>query len=443
MKNIFKYITCRQLAVFFLSVLIIACNSSCDKMKDNYMDYLAGGEIIYPGKADSLKTYPGKNRIQVQWLLKSDPSITSAKIYWSNKENFREVPIIRTSGIDTINVLLENMEEQTYTFEVYTFDNVGNKSVASEAIGTVYGDKYRSTLLNRALQGVNLTEEGDLEIIWEAADEGTVAEELTYSDTDGKTHSVSFDVSQDTISLVKFDLSGSLWMSTVFMPNPVAIDTFKVAPEEIAFDIVETVAEVDRSNFSVKDLPGDKNEPNNVNNALSKIWTNDYSTEGTPYISRAWAITACNDLWALPYWFTIDLGAAYDLSSLTLWQRGGSGQLYANNNLKEFEIWGALEVDENYNPADHGNVFDDNWTLLESCEIIRPDDPATWASVAAKGHEFDLRVNGNTKKIRYLRFKVIDNWLLDTGSCPLVKKRTYINIASIRLDAVQRIVQLK
>ncbi|MDR2036914.1 MAG: hypothetical protein LBQ60_03225 [Bacteroidales bacterium] len=447
MKNLFKYGIQQSLSKYFLMtcVLAITCMASCDNMKDNYEEYIEGGEIIYPGKADSIEVHPGKNRVELQWVLKSDPSITSAMIYWNNKEKSREVPILRTPGTaDTIKVLLEDMEEQTYTFEVYTFDRDKNKSVASEVIGAVYGDKYRSTLLNRAIRKLDLTEEGDIEIIWESPDNGTIAEELIYTDTNGKKDTVSFIASMDTILLKNFNFSENIWLSTVFLPDSLAIDTFKVAFQQIALNVVETPAEVVRSGFSVKNLPGDKNEPNATANSLSQIWTNAYNTDGTPFISKAWALTACNDLWTFPYWFTIDMGQAYDLSSFTLWQRGAT-HLYVNNNPKKFEIWGALEVDENYNPAENGNVFDSNWILLESCEIIKPAQASLYATEAAKGHQFDLRVNGETKKVRYLRIKMIDIWAEDSPSsvCTVVKKRTYVNIASIRLDAVQRVVQLQ
>ncbi|MDR2385329.1 MAG: hypothetical protein LBD80_06690 [Tannerella sp.] len=442
----FKHKTARQYKKHFFwatSVFIAASLASCDNMTDNYKKYLEGGEIIYPGKADLVTAHPGKNRIELEWLLKSDPSVTSAIIYWSNKEKYKEVPVSRTSDVDTIKVMLENMDEQTYTFEIYTFDRLGNKSVVSEVTGAVYGDKYRSTLMNRAIRELNITDDGNLNISWETADEGTRAEELTYTDMNGITCTAIFDVSEQTVRLENFNPDQTLRIATVFTPDSAAIDTFKAAGELIDFDVFETIAEVDRSKFSLINLPGDKNEPNSANNAIQQIWTNTYSCDGTPYISKAWAITACNDLWPFPYWFTIDLGDLYNLSSLTLWQRGGNNQLYANNNPRLFEIWGAAETDITYNPAEHGNVFDNNWILLESCRITPPDDPALYTSTAAAGHEFDLRINGKTKKIRYIRFKILDNWLADSGSCPLVKKRTYINIASIRLDAIQKIIQLK
>jgi hypothetical protein len=444
MNKLFKYKPGIWMSVTAIAITLISvCYTvaSCGEMSDNYQQYLEGGEIIYPGKADSLQVYSGKYRVELQWLITSDPSISAAIIYWNNKQNSTQVPISRTAGVDTVRVTLENLDEQTYTFEVYTLDADGNKSVATEVIGTAYGDKYRTTLFNRAMRSVELTEEGDLQIAWETADDGTIAEELVFTDTKGNIHTLTVDADSNTVLLPNYDLSKNLVFTTVFKPDPTSIDTFKVAHEEIAFDVEETLSDVPRSGFSVKDLPGDHSESNAVANSLSNIWTNPYNTTSTPFISKAWTLTQCDDLVPFPYWFTIDMGAAYNVSSFTLFQRGGA-ELYKNSNLKQFEIWGALEVDETYNPSDHGDVFDNHWVLLSQCEIIPPADQSTWAAEADKGHTFDLRAGGQTQRIRYLRIKAIDNWQPLNGTCPVVKKRTYINIASIRLEAVQKIVQL-
>lgn len=446
MNNLFIHKTYAWMRHFIklIAVWIFVWSISCDQMTDNYKPYLEGGEIIYPGKADSVQVHPGKYRIELQWLVISDPSVSSAKVYWDNKLNSVQVPIVRTGKVDTVKALLEDMEERVYTFEIQTFDDAGNKSVIQEAIGTVYGDKYRSTLLNRAIWDLKIIDEEDLEITWATADANTVSEELIYTNTEGRTETVICDVANNTVLLRSPDLSEGIKMTTVFMPDSMAIDTFKTAFEEIKYEVVETSAEVDRSRFSLKNLPGDENTPNSATNSIDKIWTNPYDINATPFISKAWALTACNDLVPFPYWFTIDMGAAYNLTSFTLFQRSNNGNdLYKSSNLKKFEIWGALEVDEQYNPKDHGDVFDDNWILLQECEIIPPVNQSTWLAEASLGHEFNLRINGKAQKVRYLRIKAIDNWQPENGSCPLVKKRTYINVAAIRLDAVQQVVQFK
>lgn len=423
--------------------LLLAGCVACEKMTDSWKHYIEGGEIIYPAKADSIEVHPGNYRVELQWLILSDPTVSSAKVFWDNRSHSVDVPIVRTGPIDTVRVMLNDMEERVYTFEIQTFDNKGNKSVSTEKIGQVYGDKYRRTLLNRAIQEIEITEEGDMKIIWGTAEAGAIAQEVVYTNTNGNTDTIVINATEEITLLEQYDLRKNFKCNTTFMPD-MAIDTFKLAFEEVLFDIQETEWDVDRAGFSLKDLPGDHNQ-HNGSNTVNRIFTNDYTTTGTPFISKVWGINDCDNLVPFPHWFTIDMGAAYDVSAFTLYQRGrGNGtELYINSNLRVYEIWGALEVDETYNPHDHGGVFDDNWIYLGTYEIIRPDDPSTWIAEAAKGHRSDLRVDGLVKRIRYLRIKSIDNWQAETGSCPLVKKLTDINIAAIRVISVQQTAVIK
>ena len=210
--------------------LLMCSIESCDQMTDNYQQYLKGGEIIYPAKADSIQAHPGKYRVELQFLLLSDPSVQSATVYWNNRQNFKTVSIQRTSGIDTVRVILDDLDEQTHTFEIYTFDSDGNQSVRTEAIGVVYGDRYRGKLFNRAIRSYDYSDEdGSLTIYWESADDGTVAEEFVYTDVNGQNRTISFSAEQEYVSLEDYNADLGFSWSTVFMPDPMAIDTFKTA----------------------------------------------------------------------------------------------------------------------------------------------------------------------------------------------------------------------
>ncbi len=422
---------------FLTIICTLVCGVvSCDKMTDNYQEYLEGGEIIYPGKADSIQVHPGKYRVELQWLIMSDPSVSSATVYWNNKQNFQKVAISRTTGIDTVKVILNDMEEQTYTFEVYTLDNEGNQSVKTEVVGTVYGDKYRSTLLNRAIRSYNYSEEEGLTLHWEKADAGTVAEEIAYMDVNNHNRVLSFPVEQENVLLEGYNPDLGFNLSTVFMPDSMAIDTFKTVSEQILIEIAKTEKEVNKSLFSLAVFPGDYSTPNAAASTVDKIWTNANAiNNGTSYISLV-------DGHALPQWFTIDLGGMYELSKLKLFQRGdaagNANRLYAGGNLKEFEVWGALDPDFTYNPDNHGGDFGTGWVLLQSCVVnrpsgnvipagaTRPDNTAEDIAAAVAGHEYSFTYTG---KVRYLRIKTTANW--DSA------KRGFANIASISLWAMQ------
>lgn len=421
--------------------LIILCTItfhlfSCNKMTDNYKQYLAGGEIIYPGKVDSVKVFPGKYRIGLSWLILSDRSIISATVFWNNGKDSTIVPINRTSGIDTINIVLNNLLELPYTFYIVTNDAMGNRSVKTEVIGTVYGDMYRGRLLNRAILGLVYSETKGLNVKWATADEGTVGEEIVYTDIDGNSHSIICNASLNEVWLEKYDPSLAFKYKTAFIPDSMAIDTFKTEFADINPNIKKLEKEVNKSLFSLYVLPGDYSVPSASSTTVDLIWTNQNAVINSPsYIS----VVSGHPM---PQWFTIDIGAKYELTKMKLFQRGAatipSSRLYAGGNLRSFEVWGSLNPDVNYNPDDHSGNFGTSWVLLQTCVINRPsgnikptaatrnDNTQQDIDAAIAGHEFTLNVAGS---FRYIRIKGIENW--DSANKP------YVNIASVAFWAMQ------
>ncbi|PWG78180.1 DUF4998 domain-containing protein [Pararcticibacter amylolyticus] len=223
--------------------LLLICQG-CDKMEDSYKQYLEGGELIYPGKADSLKAFPGKNRVKLRWLIVSDPKVVGAKVYWNNKSDSVNVPIRKTSSTDTISVIIPGMEEGLYTFDVYTYDAAGHRSVGSQVIGEAYGASFQNTLANRlvkSVQWLNLAQTGTTpafrggEITWYSASVLAVFIDIGYTREDGSAASVreepvrvpgrpvSF---RETTRLPGWNKDLSFRYRTAFKPDSAAIDTF-------------------------------------------------------------------------------------------------------------------------------------------------------------------------------------------------------------------------
>ncbi|HVK49771.1 MAG TPA: DUF4998 domain-containing protein, partial [Pseudobacter sp.] len=69
---------------------------ACSKMDEEYKDFTKGGEIIYTGKVDSLKIFPGKNRFKLSWALVSDQRISKCRVFWNEGEDSITVPVQRT-----------------------------------------------------------------------------------------------------------------------------------------------------------------------------------------------------------------------------------------------------------------------------------------------------------------------------------------------------------
>lgn len=427
----------KNLTKLMLLACLLGFLFSCDEMTDNYQEYLEGGEIIYPGKADSVKVFPGKYRIGLSWLILSDPSITSSVIFWNNGQDSTKIPVNRSAGIDTISIVLENLMELPYTFNIITLDGQGNKSVSTEVIGNVYGDIFRNSLLNRAISELQYSELNGLNLVWANADAGTLGERIIYTKNTGKKDTIDCDVETESILLADYDPATLFSYTTIFVPDSMAIDTFMTAMETIDPDIKKEEKEVNRSLFSLYELPGDYSVSHTSSSIVDLIWTNEAAvTNGSTYISSV-------NGHSMPQWFTIDLGKSFELTKFKLFQRGGTGssvnRFYAGGNLKEFEIWGAIEPDENYNPDENGGDFGDTWELLQTCTVQRPsgdfkatsskreDNTDEDVEAAIAGHEFSLNTQG--QKYRYLRIKAIENW--DYADRP------YVNIAAINLWAIQ------
>lgn len=138
--------------LLLLFAFVISTVVSCSKMDDNYIGFVKNGEIVYTGKVDSLQAFPGNGRLQLKWLLVSDPKITKCKVYWNDGKDSSILDVKKTAATDTIKLILGNLKEGLYSFQVYTYDNLGHSSVKADVIGTVYGDNYQSSLFNRPLK---------------------------------------------------------------------------------------------------------------------------------------------------------------------------------------------------------------------------------------------------------------------------------------------------
>lgn len=198
---------------------------SCGEMDEPYREFVERGETIYTAKADSLKVRAGKNRIELSFLLLSDPKIAKYKVYWNNGRDSVENRVEKSAGVDTVRLMLNNMEEGTHQFEIYTYDEVGNTSVKAIKLGKVYGDRYESSLLPATY--AKLARSGnDLEILWAEPNEDLAGIDLSYSDNMNVTREIHIDRNEELTILSEFPKGGEFKFKTSFLPEPQALDTF-------------------------------------------------------------------------------------------------------------------------------------------------------------------------------------------------------------------------
>lgn len=213
MKQILGFI------VIILSIILFGCNP----MDSTYSKFLASGVITYAGKADSVKTHPGRNRVLVSWKPITDPRVTGGKIYWSSNKDSVVFPI--TSKADTT-VLIENLSEGNYTFDFYTYDKSGARSLKVEVVGLVYGSKYESGLPLKTVQSVVLTNNVATITFNSLVHKDYAYQEITYTS--------SLTQSQKTIQVgaveskvVINDYSGTEFLNrSVYKPSELSPDLF-------------------------------------------------------------------------------------------------------------------------------------------------------------------------------------------------------------------------
>ena len=227
MKNKFNWYP----VLLLMCIAMIQCTKS-----DDYKKYLSEGtddgsmgEIIYPQKAD-FKTYPGRNRILLEWVI-IDPKVTKCVITYEQAGNIQDtiVPIEPRSDFsnDTIRVMINNLEETMYMFKIVTYDDFGHASIPVEAEEMSYGEVYERFLLNRGVKSMVYDLKYGFLINWQsAADNSEVCIILNYTknNSDFATEIIT---SKETFkSIPDFDFNVPISYCTLYKPAPSAIDTF-------------------------------------------------------------------------------------------------------------------------------------------------------------------------------------------------------------------------
>ncbi|MEC3878964.1 DUF4998 domain-containing protein [Parapedobacter sp. 10938] len=392
-------------------LVLLATFIGCQKQDATYREFIEGGEITYVGKADSIKAFPGKNRLKLQWLLIADPNVSNVRVLWNNNQDVLEVPVNKTSEIDTVSIIIPDLNEGSYLFNVFTYDMDGNSSIRVSVDGQVYGDTYIASLLNRTVE-TGFFDDKKLSIVWYPADDEEIGTELEYTDEDNVTHTIMVSPNTDTLALPHdFQLGTAVRYRSLYSPDSLSIDTFytteytRIDPNIWYVEPpVELDVELDKSLFSIYPLPGDAVAASFANNNLASLWSGVFIGNQA---AGAWYRTV--DGSGMPHHFNFDLGVVAKLTSLRVWQRGAFDQnslVYANANLRKWEIWGSTD------PAPDGSY--DGWTHLLTCESFKPSGlPVGQRSpedieYAQAGDLFEFAED--VPEVRYIRVKVLETW---------------------------------
>lgn len=325
---------------------------SCENVMDIHKDFIKDGEIVYATKPDTVYLVAGKNRLELNYKMFNATNVKYVKVYWNDYQD----SLVHNASFapDTVydKIMITNLEEQSYTFNIQTEDQDGNKSLRTTAFGTSYGDVYQSTLINRRIESF-VTEDDGGRINWYSAPSGLVRNEIRYTNSNGNIYQVSMTADLSNVFCEGAKIGTSIEYRSVYIPEKLSVDTFYTdwARSEDVFPYPS--ADISRSNWQVifydNSHPSEGSPNNIIDNNPSSYWHSNYSTP-TNY----------------PYTFVIDMKEP-------IWVR----EVGAQSRQGTYYTRGV----EFYITNDYNGVGTGTWTKLGGVNLEKKND-MQWTSCA-------------------------------------------------------------
>jgi hypothetical protein len=171
-------------AFLLIAFLVAVCVSSCKNQDDIYMEFVKKGGYVYPEMTNDLKAFRGYKRVKLVWKAPKDPSVTSAKVYWNNKAEVKEINYASFTG-NKIEIIIDKLEERSYTFELINFDSKGNQSMPTEITVSPYAENWLLTHAERSVVSAEIIG-SSAEVVMSFGTDEMIATRFRYIDINGK-----------------------------------------------------------------------------------------------------------------------------------------------------------------------------------------------------------------------------------------------------------------
>jgi hypothetical protein len=356
---------------------------SCDSMHDLHIGYLESGERIYAAKVDSVSPGPGNKRIEMEVFITTQ-RIDFIRFFWNARSDSLDYRIDNRIGL--FKVMLENLEEREYLFEIVSFDKFGNRSLPVEVSTLAYGENYQRYLVNRSIASISYNAGGEVVIEWLGLTEDAVYTTLHYTDRNGNEQTIVTPASESATVVPNFSTTEFRYV-TSYRPVKNSPDTFDSEEATGVFPPFERL--FDKSKFNALFIAGDT--PSDYGWVLSNLF--DGNAESGFHSPEN--LTE-------PGWVTLDMGVTGKINRIRIRQRKEFA--FAHWNPKHFEIWGTNDADY---LSDWGR-----WTKLMDCESAKPSQAG-----GTTGDDDAVINNGElfvcppaAPAVRYLRIKILENW---------------------------------
>lgn len=253
----------------------------CGGMDETFREFIKNGEIVYAGIVDSVKIYPGRNRVRTSFCI-LDPTVARVGIYWNNQMDSVGLDVNPTEHPEPYQVDIAHLDEGVYSFEYYTYNEEGDVSMRVDAVAQVYGDEYEKMLLETPVKGAFVVEDNpdDFEIVWGVSDKMALGSELIYTGKGGEIKKQFVPVDEIKTLVTGYKSGTDFWYRTFYLPDPTSIDTFATA---LKTSVIKGLSVAyDKSGWQAYGEDYDRSNPrkpvNAIDNNLNTIWVMDKTT---------------------------------------------------------------------------------------------------------------------------------------------------------------------
>tara|TARA_Y100000766_G_C18889257_1_gene597631 strand:+ start:62 stop:1828 length:1767 start_codon:yes stop_codon:yes gene_type:complete len=348
----------------FFKVLILIgffTNYSCGDMESIHEDYLQG-EQVYAGKLDTLKIRPGYYRAQLegqtQFLGNSNQIIIEydeqTDVYEINPENIE-------NGIYTM--ILPNLDEKSYEFNVTTQDELGNLSVSQTVAGSSVGDIFVLDQGPRELVDFTFEDDGMYaNFIGNAQSENVIFTVLDYENE-------LDEISRDTLffednrkKLHQNKPNGNIITTSVIQSGLNGIDSIALEPlNYIMPELPYTL--LNKNYIRLVGMPSDNTGTFNNANPYEYLFDNNSDWNGDD------TFTFNSGPNSNPSHFTVDLGVMTDLRRIDF--NFIDPNIDSSNNPTLIQVWGRDNINfAETNSSNENDFINAGWVLLTEQEIM-------------------------------------------------------------------------
>ena len=339
-------------------ICLIATTTSCNDMDKIHQQYL-DGEIIYSGKLDTLLVRPGMYRAQLEAYTHLLGNSNKVIVEFDNRT---EIYDIESDVQEIYSVIIENLDEDFYEFDVITQDQEGNLSIPQTVSGFAVGDNFVGDQPPREINDFTFETDGNyVNFFGNAESEFVIYTTLDYDNENNEVVRDTLFFEDNKVKLIDFLPLGNLTTQSYIQSGLRGIDTIALEPINYSLPNVP-YSELSKEFIQIIEMPGDNNGQFDGANPQEFLFDGNGNWDGNneqTYLSQPGDI---------PHHFTIDLGVNTVLRKVKL--EMPDAQTNNQNNATRVQIWGKRTLGfENTNSSTESELINLGWTLMEDVTL--------------------------------------------------------------------------